>query len=146
MEGCAADVVFVVCSGGGISMAVPPCAAVDLGVEALVMSPDFVSEQGFSPASSSSDSSLAVFSRRRLFGGRQRRRNKVLQTSLSFVGVCSGAGVGSVSSYIGVSTAYLVVFLSVDASHAWSHKGIATCPSSTDLSGDLKKDAVLVYV
>ena len=40
----------------------------------------------------------------------------------------------------------LVVFLSVDASHAWSHKGIATCPSSTDLSGDLKKDAVLVCV
>ena len=91
----AADVVFVVCSGGGISMAVSPCAAVDLGVEALVMSPDFVSEQGFSPASSSSDLSLAVFSQRRLFGGRQRRRNKVLQTSLSFVGVCSGAGVGS---------------------------------------------------
>jgi len=82
-----------------------PCAAVDLGVEALVMSPDFVSEQGFSPASSSSDLSLAVFSQRRLFGGRQRRRNKVLQTSLSFVGVCSGAGVGSVSSYIGVVVA-----------------------------------------
>ena len=41
MEGYAADVVFVVCSGGGISMAVPPCAAVDLGVEASVMSPGF---------------------------------------------------------------------------------------------------------
>ena len=49
-------------------------------------------------------------------------------------------------SCIGVSTASLAVLLSVDASHAWSHKGIATCPSPTDLSDDLNKDAVLVYV
>ena len=49
-------------------------------------------------------------------------------------------------SCIGVSAAFWLFFLSVDASHAWNHKGIATCPSPTDLSGDLKKDAVLVYV
>ena len=54
----AADVVFVVCSGGGISMAVPPCAAVDLGVEASVMSPGFDWERWISPASSP-DSSTA---------------------------------------------------------------------------------------
>ena len=40
--------------------------------------------------------------------------NKVLQTSLSFAGICSGAGVGSVSSCTGASVTYwaeLVLFL-----------------------------------
>jgi len=34
--------------------------------------------------------------------------------------------------------------LAVVASRVWSHIGIATCPSSTESSGDFKKDAVLV--
>ena len=34
--------------------------------------------------------------------------------------------------------------INLSASHAWSHKGIATHPSSTESSGDLKKDAFFV--
>src|SRR6185369_12331866 len=43
--------------------------------------------------------------------------NKVLQTFLSFVGVCSGAGVGSASSCVGVSVASLSDRLAVVVSH-----------------------------
>ena len=68
--------------------------------------------------------------------------NKVLQASLSFVGACSGAGVGSASSCARVSVASMAGRLPVVASHAWSHKVIATCLSLTELSGDLKKNAV----
>ena len=73
-------------------------------------------------------------------------RNMVLETSFSLTGVCSGAGVGSVSLASEFQRPLWLFFLSVDVSHAWSHKGIATCSSPTDLSGDLNKDAVLVYV
>ena len=72
--------------------------------------------------------------------------NKVLQTSLSFADVCSGAGVRSVSFCSGVLVAFLAFRLPVIASHAWNYKGIATCPSLTELSGDLKKDVVLVCI
>ena len=43
--------------------------------------------------------------------------NKVLRASLSFVGVCSGAGVGSARSCAGVSVVSLAGRLAVVASH-----------------------------
>ena len=71
-----------------------------------------------------------------------------LRTSASLVGSAAGVQPARQRSNpgfdTGVSHQLTGVFpqLNSAASHAWRHKGIATRPSPTELSGDLKVDAV----